>query len=148
MPDPTHDDPRSAFGLYLGDQTDVSSSSDQRHDPAIAQEAPREEGLSFSIARDEAAGAFIATAGGVEFGAVPFVEKDGRMVLLATSILPECRGRGLATALVRRVLDGIRADGRRVTVRCPVFHSFIERNPGYRVLLDPTDPGMVRGHDG
>jgi len=117
MPDPTHNGPPSSSGLYLSDQTATGSSPDELHDSVIAREAPREEDLSFPIAMDDAAGAFVATAGGVEFGAVPFVEKDGRVVLLATSILPEYRGRGLAMALVRRVLEA---------------------------LLDPTDPGMVR----
>ena len=147
MSDQTHGGPPSSAHMYLNDQIPPVSSPDDLPDSVVADEHPRPEGLSFSIAMDDAAGAFVATADGVEFGAVPFVEKAGRVVLLATSILPEYRGRGLATALIRRVLDQIRVDGRRVTVRCPVFQAFIERHPEYEALLDPTDPGMVRRND-
>lgn len=69
-------------------------------------------------------------------------------MLLATSILPESRGRGLAMALIRRVLDTIRADGTATTVRCPVFRSSIERNPEDEALLAPSNTGMVRRNDG
>ena len=101
MPDPTHDSPPPPACLYLNDQTTTGRSPDELDDSVIARKDPREEDLSFSIAIGDAAGASVATAGGVEFGAVPFVEEDGRVVLLATSILPEYRGRGLATALIR-----------------------------------------------
>lgn len=62
---------------------------------------------------------FVATKDGVEFGGVLFDEKNDRVLLLATSILPEYRGMGLAAALTRRVLDSLHAEGKRVTVRCP-----------------------------
>lgn len=49
---------------------------------------------SFSITLDESANVFVATKDGVEFGGVLFAEKDDRVLLLATSILPEFRGQG------------------------------------------------------
>ena len=67
-----------------------------------------------------------------------------RINWLATSILPDYRGQGLATELTRRVLDSIRAEGKSATVRCPVFRSFIERNPEYAAMVDI--PGV--GRDG
>jgi predicted GNAT family acetyltransferase len=112
-----------------------------------AHDSPGDEDLPFSVTVDDQAGAFVATADGVDFGAVTFLEKGDRVVLLATSILPGFRGRGLAMALIREVLDTIAGQSRRVTVRCPVFHTFIERNPEYGVLLDPTEPGMGRHSD-
>jgi uncharacterized protein len=109
----------------------------------MASDAPTEP-LRFAITIDDSSQSFVATADGVEFGVIPFVMRDGRVTLLATSILPEFRGMGLATALIRRVLDRLREDGRQVTVRCPVFLSFLRRHPEYADLVG----GRVRGPRG
>lgn len=147
MTDSDHPDRTPSGIVYPKDQNFESGTRDEFQRGDEAQSAQPGEKPSFSIVVDDQAGAFVAREDGVDFGAVPFVEKDGRVVLLATSILPEYRGRGLATELIRRVLDKIHAEGKRATVRCPVFRSFIERNPEYEALLDPVDPGIVRRDD-
>jgi len=101
---------------------------------------------SFSITLDESADVFVATKDGVEFGGVLFAEKDDRVLLLATSILPEFRGQGLAAALTQRVLDMLHAEGKSVTVRCPVFRSFVQHHPEYAARLDHR-PGRDRSAD-
>ena len=63
-------------------------------------------------------------AGWVEYGRV-----DGRIVALHTEVPPEFGGRGIASALVRRVLDDARAAGVKVTPRCPFFVAHFERHP-------------------
>jgi len=63
-------------------------------------------------------------AGWVEYGRVA-----GRIVALHTEVPPEYGGRGIASALVRRVLDDARAAGEKVTPRCPFFVSHFERHP-------------------
>jgi predicted GNAT family acetyltransferase len=63
-------------------------------------------------------------AGWVEYGRV-----QGRIVALHTEVLPEFGGRGIASALVRRVLDDARAAGIKVTPRCPFFVTHFERHP-------------------
>jgi predicted GNAT family acetyltransferase len=63
-------------------------------------------------------------AGWVEYGRVP-----GRIVALHTEVPPEFGGRGIASALVRRVLDDARAAGEKVTPRCPFFVAHFERHP-------------------
>lgn len=98
---------------------------------------------SFSIALDESADVFVATKDGVEFGGVVFTEKDDQVLLLATSISAEFRGQGLAAALTRRVLDTLHAQGKTVTLRCPVFRSFVEHHPAYAARLDQR-PGRNR----
>lgn len=140
----------------LGQVTETVDSQDQnqaggaftdageRHHEPGARSTNLENGSSFSIAVDAQASTFVAIKDGVEFGAVPFAEKNGRVTLLATSILPDYRGQGLATELTRRVLDSIRAEGKSATVRRPVFRSFIERNPEYAAMVDI--PGV--GRDG
>ncbi len=63
-------------------------------------------------------------AGWVEYGRV-----TGRIVALHTEVLPEFGGRGIASALVRRVLDDARTAGQKVTPRCPFFVTHFERHP-------------------
>ena len=101
----------------LGQVTETVDSQDQnqaggaftdageRHHEPGARSTNLENGSSFSIAVDAQASTFVAIKDGVEFGAVPFAEKNGRVTLLAPSILPDYRGQGLATELTRRVLD-------------------------------------------
>jgi predicted GNAT family acetyltransferase len=63
-------------------------------------------------------------AGWVDYGRV----RD-RLVAIHTEVLPEFGGRGIASALVRRVLDDVRAAGGTVTPRCPFFVAHFQRHP-------------------
>jgi len=63
-------------------------------------------------------------AGWVDYGRVAT-----RLVALHTEVLPEFGGRGIASALVRRVLDDARAAGQTITPRCPFFVAHFERHP-------------------
>jgi predicted GNAT family acetyltransferase len=71
-------------------------------------------------------------AGWVDYGRV-----RTRLVALHTEVPPEFGGRGIATALVRRVLDDARAAGQTVTPRCPLFASHFRRHPEDADLLAP-----------
>ena len=135
-----------SLALNPANQSTSAVSSDQQ---ALMDEmqttAPAKE-PSFSIALDESADLFVATKNGVEFGGVLFAEKNDRVLLLATSILPEFRGQGLAAALKRRVLDMLHAQGKNVTVKCPGFRSFVQHHPEYAGRLDHR-PGRDRSAD-
>ena len=124
---PDESDPAGHGGFHIS--LDQRALVDEMRTPASTDEA------SFSIARDESRDVFVATKDGVQFGGVLFDEKNDRVLLLATSILPEYRGMGLAAALTRRVLDSLHAEGKRVTVRCPVFRSFVQQHPEYAARL-------------
>jgi uncharacterized protein len=63
-------------------------------------------------------------AGWVDYGRV-----KTRLVALHTEVLPEFGGRGIASALVRRVLDDARSAGGTITPRCPFFVSHFQRHP-------------------
>jgi hypothetical protein len=62
-------------------------------------------------------------------GWVDYVRVRDRLVALHTEVLPEFGGRGIASALVRRVLDDVRAAGGTITPRCPFFVAHFERHP-------------------
>lgn len=63
-------------------------------------------------------------AGWVRYGRI-----QSRLVALHTEVLPEFGGRGIASALVRRVLDDARAGGLTITPRCPFFQAHFRRHP-------------------
>ena len=63
-------------------------------------------------------------AGWVDYGRV-----RTRLVAVHTEVLPDCGGRGIATALVRRVIADARAAGVTITPRCPLFRAWFDRHP-------------------
>lgn len=65
-----------------------------------------------------------ALAGWVDYGRV-----GKRLVAFHTEVPPEFGGRGVASALVRRVLADARAGGYTITPRCPLFAAHFERHP-------------------
>jgi hypothetical protein len=69
-------------------------------------------------------------AGWVDYGRV-----RSRIVAIHTEVPPQFGGRGIATALVRRVLDDARAAGMTVTPRCPLFAAHFQRHPEDADLL-------------
>jgi len=102
--------------------------------------------FDFDIVNDEKTGIYEAIVGDTEIAGLPYnVAGDDRLVLLATSVFPEFRKQGIATELIRRVLDDVRAQGKTVTIMCPIVRTFIEHNPAYADLIDPEHPGVTKG---
>lgn len=117
---------------------------DQQH--ALVEEVGDDHGASpgLTITRDDEAGLYDARIGGREIGGLTFSERDGRVVLVAVSVLPQFRGQGAATGLIRHALDDLRTRGRKATVLCPIVRTFIDRHPEYRDVVDPAHPGVVK----
>ena len=110
---------------------------------------PHAPAFDFAVVDDGSSRAYEAFVGDREIAALPYdLAGDDRLVLLATSVFPEFRGQGVATELVRRVLEDVRSHGKRVTIMCPVVRTFIDRHPEYADLIDPEHPGVTtgRGH--
>ena len=59
--------------------------------------------------------------------------------------VPRVPQQGIATELIRRVLDDVRAQGKTVTIMCPIVRTFIENNPEYADLIDSKHPGVTKG---
>jgi uncharacterized protein len=108
-------------------------------------EGPRVAAFEFYVVNDEKAGIYEAVVGDAKIAGLPYdVVGDHRVVLLATSVFPEFRKQGVATELIRRVLDDVRAQGKTVTAMCPIVRTFIQHNAGYADLVDPEYPGVNR----
>lgn len=106
---------------------------------------PHAPASDFEVVNDEKAGTYEAIVGDRTIAGLPYaVAGDDRLVLLAVSVFPEFRGQGIATELIRRVLDDVRVQGKTVTIRCPIVCTFIENNPGYADLVDSKHPGVTK----
>ena len=84
---------------------------------------------------------YAATIGELEVANIRFDEEDGRITLITTTVVPEFRGRGIATDLIADALDDLRERGEPITVLCPVVAAFMRSNSQYADLLDPEQPG-------
>ncbi|WP_262283955.1 GNAT family N-acetyltransferase [Micromonospora sp. MA102] len=108
---------------------------------------PHAPAFDLHVVNDEKLGIYGATVGDREVAGLPYnVAGNDRLVLLATSVIPEFRGQGIATELIRRVLNDVRGRGKTVTIMCPVVRTFIDHNPAYADLIDPEHPGAAQGH--
>lgn len=115
-------------------------------DPRGAGEKPRRPAFAFDLVNNEKTGVYEAKAGDSEVAGLTYKAAGGnRVVLLATAVLPEYRNQGIATELIRRVLDDVRAQGKTVTVTCPIVRTFVDHNPAYADLIDPEHPGAGKG---
>ena len=59
----------------------------------------------------------------------------GVVTIYHTEVPPQHGGQGLGTALVRGVLDIVRARNEKVQPRCPFVTAFIRKNPEYQDLV-------------
>ncbi|MET7750117.1 GNAT family N-acetyltransferase [Micromonospora sp. NPDC005367] len=101
--------------------------------------------FDFRVVNDENLGTYDAIVGDREVAGVTYsVTGDNRLVLLGTSVLPEFRKQGIATELIRHVLDDARTQGKTVTILCPIVRTFIEHNPEYADLIDAKHPGVTQ----
>lgn len=103
-----------------------------------------DQSLELTIVKDEAAGIYDATVGDQEVGGLTYSDHDGRVVLVAVSILPQFRRHGAATQLIRHVLDDLRTQGKKATVLCPIVRTFIDKHTEYQEVVDPQHPGVVK----
>lgn len=106
---------------------------------------PHAPAFDFELVKNEETGSYDAIVGDREVAVLTYnVAATNRLVLLATAVFPEFRNQGIATELIRRVLDDVRAQGKTVTIICPIVRSFIDRNPRYADLVDPEHPGVTK----
>ncbi|MFE4949622.1 GNAT family N-acetyltransferase [Leifsonia sp. NPDC056665] len=99
--------------------------------------------ITFFVTDNEPSSTYEAISGDTVIGGLTYeVADENRRVLVAAAVYPEYRGQGVATELIRRVLDDIRTRGDTITVVCPIVRAFIDRNPEYGDLVDPALPGL------
>ncbi|GAA1446236.1 GNAT family N-acetyltransferase [Leifsonia poae] len=94
-------------------------------------------GIDFFIVDNEADKTFEAVSGDTLIGGITYRVQDDVVTLIHTYVYPEFQGQGVASELVRRVLDQIRSGGRTIVIECPVVKAFVEKHPEYQSLVSP-----------
>ncbi|MFD0782450.1 GNAT family N-acetyltransferase [Micromonospora azadirachtae] len=98
-------------------------------------------GEDLVITDNGALGIYEAAIGGRTVAGLVYSNVGDRVVLSATSVFPEFRGRGVAGRLIGGVLDELRAQGKTATITCPFAAAFVNAHPEYADVLDPAFPG-------
>lgn len=94
-------------------------------------------------------GVYEAVIGGKTAAGLIYSRDGSRVVLQATSVLPEFLGKGVATRLIGGVLDELRMEGKTATVSCPFTAAFVSSHPEHADILDKAHPGWrTAGHEG
>jgi predicted GNAT family acetyltransferase len=103
--------------------------------------APNSEGEELTITENPDVGIYEAALGGVTVAGVVYSRSGDHVTLLATSVFPQFRGKGIAARLLGAVLDQLRAAGDRVTVSCPFATAFARSHPEYAdMIVDDERP--------
>lgn len=84
---------------------------------------------------------WILVLGDEQIGTLTYQLAGGRFVLISTHVVEAHRHRGLASLMVGRALDDIRAAGRKLTIICPFVGDYIANHPDYADLVDAVHPG-------
>lgn len=105
---------------------------------------PRMDGTPLTITDQPDASRFEARAGATLAGFVEYRRRGVRVVLLHTEVPPAFAGRGVGAALARHIFEGARAEGIRVSVRCPFLLAWLERHPEFADQVLPGPPGAAR----
>ena len=94
--------------------------------------------------RDNASSrSYDALVDGQVVGSVVYQLEGRRMVFMHTIVVPEFRGRGVGTTLVRDALDDVRSKGMTLTNYCGFVSAFMGDHPEYADLIDAAHPGQV-----
>jgi predicted GNAT family acetyltransferase len=110
-------------------------------------DAERPAAVSFDLVNDQENGIYTAVADHRDIGGIVYrLAAADRIVLQAASVHTEFRHQGIATELIRRVLDDVRAQGMTTTILCPIVRTFIEKHPEYADLVDAGQPGRMNIH--
>jgi len=118
----------------------------QDQEVLIDQVLDPEEGPAFdlTVVNDEDTEVYTAIVGDTALGAITYSRAANRIVLLAAAVYPEFRRHGVATEMIRQVLDDIGERGMTTTIICPIVRTFIDKHPQYEDLVDPNHPGVIR----
>ncbi|MBT2521375.1 GNAT family N-acetyltransferase [Arthrobacter sp. ISL-28] len=94
------------------------------------------------ITENSALGIYEAVLGGEIVAGVIYSKGVNRIALLATSVFPAFRGKGIPAKLLIGVLDKLRAQGATVTISCPFAAEFVGAHPEYADVLGIGRPGQ------
>ncbi len=129
---------------YQSDDTDGTGTLTEDQQALIDQVADpgAKTDSDLFLVNEEENGIYDAMSGDTKIGGITYSLADDRVVLLAAMVYPEFRRQGFATEMIRRVLDDVRAQGKTVTIICPIVRTFIDKHPQYEDVVDLKHPGV------
>jgi predicted GNAT family acetyltransferase len=77
-----------------------------------------------------------AAIGDETVAGVVYSKVGNRVTLMATSVFPAFRGKGVAARLLSGVLETLQLQGATVTITCPFAAAFVSAHPEYADVLD------------
>ena len=95
-------------------------------------------GIEFFVVDNTIERIYEAISGDTLLGGITYDRRDEVVTLISTSVYPEFRGQGVATALIGRVLDLIQQENLRVRIQCPIVTSFLRHHAEYEALTFRT----------
>ena len=98
---------------------------------------------NIAVVNEEESQVYTAIVGDTAVGGVTYSRVGDRLVLQAAAVYPEFRGQGIATEMIRQVLNDVRSHGEKVTNLCPLVRTFVDKHPQYEDVIDPKNPGVV-----
>ncbi len=98
-----------------------------------------------NVQKNEDSGAYEVAVDGRVVGMIVYhtPRGDQRVTLSHTIVDPEYRGQGIATRLVKHVLDDLRAHELKLTNYCSFVADYIADHPEYKELVDSRFPGRA-----
>ncbi|GAB7193507.1 GNAT family N-acetyltransferase [Kineococcus sp. NUM-3379] len=86
--------------------------------------------MDLTVTHDAGRRRYEARSGGEVVGVVDYYSpaEGGALVLTHTGVPPQHEGKGIASKLVREVLDDVRAQGRTVVPACSFVAAFVQRH--------------------
>jgi predicted GNAT family acetyltransferase len=133
----------SDYGEWLDEGTTELLNDVVSRSPETPSEPVRPSDLDIIVGHDEALQRYGAWIDTEEIGYLSYKLVGHRVVLWSTMILPAYRNHGVATELIAKALDDIRATGKTITIVCPIVWELIRRHPQYQDLVDKAHPGVV-----
>ena len=92
---------------------------------------------ALEVKHNEAARRYEAEVEG-QLAVVDYWQRDGRLTLTHTGVPTPLEGRGIGSALVKAVLDDVRARGLEVVPECPFVSAYIRRHQEYLPLVESS----------
>jgi predicted GNAT family acetyltransferase len=133
----------SDYGEWLDEgTTTLLDDVDTRATQHPTQPVPASD-CGIAVGHDEGLQQYGAWIGTEQIGYLTYKLVGGRVVLWSTMVLPAYRKHGVATELVAKALDDIRASGKTITIVCPIVWEVIRRHPQYEDLIDKVHPGVT-----
>ena len=93
--------------------------------------------MTLTVVNEPEASRYALFEDGERIGVAEYELRDDEIVFTHTEVDVSRREKGMASLLVTKAFDDVRADSdRRVVVTCPYIRRWLPQHPEYRDLLD------------